>query len=174
MLIHTIVLIHDCTLVYCGAREHNWKNEDFFKEELNRSWIEPKSFWRKIGQRYGITDNSQNYRKPKIFEFLKLEFLNNAGEKPKRKSYIFIKEKRQNKICVLKHTWVSWTLSGYTTGFWKSRELNYYTSFLGILRVVRRPKLHFKWKTDFSSRLFCVGSSIFWLCNKDYWYLYFE
>ena len=107
MLIHTIVLIHDCTLVYCGAIEHNWKNEDFFKEELNRSWIEPKSFWRKIGQRYGITDNSQNYRKTENFRIFKIRVLEQRWWKAEEKKLHFHHRKTEHKICVLKHTWVS-------------------------------------------------------------------
>ena len=60
----------------------------------------------------GLRTTLKITEKPKIFEFLKLEFLNNVGEKPKRKSYIFITEKTEHKICVLKHTWVSRKLYG--------------------------------------------------------------
>ena len=122
MLIHTIVLIHDCTLVYCGAIEHNWKNEDFFKEELNRSWIEPKSFWRKIGQRYGITDNSQNYRKTENFRIFKIRVLEQRWWKAEEKKLHFHQRKTEQNMRF--KTYLG-KLKVYYLFFRNSRELEY-------------------------------------------------
>ena len=60
--------------------------------ELNRNHFDGKSV-----NGTGLRTTLKITEKPQIFEFLKLEFLNNAGEKPKRKSYIFITEKQNRK-----------------------------------------------------------------------------
>ena len=163
MLIHTIVLIHDCTLVYCGAIEHNWKNEDFFKEELNRSWIEPKSFWRKIGQRYGITDNSQNYRKTENFRIFKIRVLEQHWWKAEEKKLHFHHRKTEHKICVLKHTWVSRKLYRLIFLEIQRNRDRYFTVRVFWVFVGRKlfEAGFLKHKTDFSSRLVCGSSSIF-------------
>ena len=60
--------------------------------ELNRNHFDGKSV-----NGTGLRTTLKITENRKILIFLKLEFLKNAGEKPKRKSYIFIKEKDRTK-----------------------------------------------------------------------------